>query len=121
MNYLLSVSAEAEHPNFVNPPKGEFEARQRSGPLLTNGAESELSRPDGKCGPPLQSVVDGVVVRLPDYPRTTAPSGMIPVSRYRQNAINSFRAKATMPILRMRLFPSPNFLSYQRASALLGW
>lgn len=44
MNYLLSVSAyaeqaNAEHPNFANPPKGEFEARDGSGPLLTNGAE----------------------------------------------------------------------------------
>src|SRR6185437_5133615 len=38
-NNLLSVSADAEHPNFVNPPKGECEAG-RSGPLLTNGAES---------------------------------------------------------------------------------
>ena len=35
--------------------------------------------------------------------------GMIPASRYRQNAINSFRAKATIPILRMRLLPFPNF------------
>jgi len=31
---------------------------------------------------------------------------MIPVSRYRQNAINSFRAKATIPILRIRLLPA---------------
>ena len=39
-NNLLSVSAEAEHPNFVNPPKGEMK-RGGSGPLLLYGAESE--------------------------------------------------------------------------------
>lgn len=32
MNYLLSVSAEAEHPNLVNPPKGVCEARQGADP-----------------------------------------------------------------------------------------
>jgi hypothetical protein len=33
VNNLLSVSAEAEHPNFVNPPKGEFEARMGADPF----------------------------------------------------------------------------------------
>lgn len=33
VNNLLSVSAEAEHPNFVNPPKGEFEARRGADPF----------------------------------------------------------------------------------------
>lgn len=33
VNYLLSVSAEAEHPNFVNPPKGVCEARQGADPF----------------------------------------------------------------------------------------
>jgi hypothetical protein len=33
VNYLLSVSAEAEHPNSVNPPKGEVEATRGAGPF----------------------------------------------------------------------------------------
>ena len=33
VNNLLSVPAEAEHPNFVNPPKGEFEARRGADPF----------------------------------------------------------------------------------------
>jgi hypothetical protein len=33
VNNLLSVSTEAEHPNFVNPPKGECEARRRADPF----------------------------------------------------------------------------------------
>jgi hypothetical protein len=33
VNNLLSVSTEVEHPNFVNPPKGECEARRRADPF----------------------------------------------------------------------------------------
>ena len=37
------------------------------------------------------------------------------------SAINSFRAKATMPSLRTRLFPSPNRRWYHWLSSLRGW
>jgi hypothetical protein len=33
VNNLLSVSTEAEHPNFVNPPRGEYEARRGVDPF----------------------------------------------------------------------------------------
>ena len=33
VNNLLSVSAEAEHPNFVNPPKGELKLRMGANPF----------------------------------------------------------------------------------------
>ena len=45
-------------------------------------------------------------------------AGNSPVSRYFHSAINSFRAKATMPSLRTRLFPSPNRRSYHLLSSL---
>ena len=79
MNYLLSVSAEAEHPNFVNPPKGVCEAR-RSGPLLTFGAESQAleTRSQMRAAPASVTERDPSLRR---YARSTAPSGMTPVSR----------------------------------------
>jgi len=33
VNNLLSVSAKAEHPNFVNPPKGEVKRRTGADPF----------------------------------------------------------------------------------------
>ena len=39
---------------------------------------------------------------------STAPSGTVPVSRYRHNATSSFRASATIPIFRKRIPPWPN-------------
>jgi hypothetical protein len=108
VNNLLSVSTEVEHPNFVNPPKGEGEARERSGPLLTNGTQRVTLQTRWLCEP--LPPVEDERWRARGQARSTAPSGMIPASRYRQNAINSFRAKATMPILRMRLLPCPNFV-----------
>ena len=54
------------------------------------------------------------------YPRSTAPSGIRPVSRKRQSAIKSFRASATMSIFRMRLLPCPNRFTYHWGSALVG-
>ncbi len=106
MNNLLSVSTEVEHPNFVNPPKGEVK-RGGSGPLLIDGAGSEAleTRQQMRAAPPV--LAEGTITPV-SYARSTAPSGTIPVSRYRQNAINSLRARATMPIFRTRLDSFPN-------------
>src|SRR5262249_58162701 len=43
-----------------------------------------------------------------------APAGTSPCSRYFHKAIKSFRAKATMPIFRLRPLPPPNRRWYQR-------
>jgi hypothetical protein len=46
--------------------------------------------------------------------------GGSPVSKYLHNAISSFRAKATIPTLRSRLFPLPKRRWYHRLSSLVG-
>jgi hypothetical protein len=50
---------------------------------------------------------------------TIAPVGTTPVVRYRQSAITSLRATATMPIRRAR-FPLPKFVRYHAVRALCG-
>ena len=50
----------------------------------------------------------------------TAPLGIAPVSRYRHNSTSSLLAKATIPILRIRLLPCPNRSSYHFVSSLSG-
>jgi hypothetical protein len=119
VNNLLSVSAEAEHPNFVNPPKGELKRKREQTPSDKRYGEPDSQDPAANAGRSLQSM-NGSTVTLRAYARSTAPSGTIPVSRYRQSAIRSFRARATIPIFRTRPFPFPNFFSYQRASSLSG-
>jgi hypothetical protein len=77
--------------------------------------------------PPLRSRIHTFPKLVPgnfaflSQPITSAPAGGSPVSRYFHNAINSVRAKATIPIFRMRLFPSPNRLWYHWLSSLSGW
>jgi len=51
---------------------------------------------------------------------STAPSGTMPASRNRQSAIKSFRARATIPILRSRLLPWPKRAWYHFDRALSG-
>jgi hypothetical protein len=55
------------------------------------------------------------------WPFTIAPSGITPCSTYRQSAMSSLRANATIPMRRSRRLPRPNFSSYQRVSVLVGW
>jgi hypothetical protein len=52
---------------------------------------------------------------------SSAPSGTSPAFKYFQRATNSFRAKATIPTFRHRLFPLANRRSYHRLSSLWGW
>jgi hypothetical protein len=52
---------------------------------------------------------------------STAPSGTKPSFRCFHRAINSFRAKATIPTFRIRLFPSPNRRWYHLLNSLSGW
>ncbi len=49
-NNLLSVSVETEHPNFVNPPKGEVEQFVEAGPFLLSVPRVALSRPVVNAG-----------------------------------------------------------------------
>jgi hypothetical protein len=61
-----------------------------------------------------------VFLRDTAYAFSCAPSGTVPVSTYRQSAMRSFRARATMPMRRIRFPPPPNRSRYQRLSALVG-
>jgi hypothetical protein len=53
-------------------------------------------------------------------PMNRAPFGGSPVSRYFHNAINRFRAKATIPTFRSRQFPLPKRRRYHRLNSLVG-
>jgi len=53
-------------------------------------------------------------------PISRAPFGGSLVSRYFHNAINSFRAKATIPTFRSRLFPLLKRRRYHRLNSLVG-
>ena len=53
-------------------------------------------------------------------PINRAPFGGSLVSRYFHNAINSFRAKATIPTFLSRLFPMPKRRRYHRLNSLIG-
>src|SRR5207302_4881355 len=91
--------------------------------------ETSQSQADHGCGTFFVAVADGE----PDTHRTrstpaiparrryaafsTAPVGITPSVAYRHSAISSFRASATMPILRVRL-PRPKRSWYQRVRAL---
>ena len=50
----------------------------------------------------------------------SAPSGTFPSSRWRHNATSSFRARATIPIFRIRLLPPPNRSRYHWLKRLVG-
>jgi len=52
---------------------------------------------------------------------STAPAGGVPVFRYFHSSIRSFRASATIPILRSRVLPRPYRSWYHRLRSLSGW
>jgi hypothetical protein len=69
----------------------------------------------------LESSQDAFFTRTTIFLVTTAPAGNSPVFKYFQRAINSFRARATIPTFRHRLFPWANRCMYQWLSSLSGW
>ena len=79
--------------------------------------------PRGYPDPPRAARTSSASIRRPDretrYALTRAPSGRTPWSRYRQKAISSLRASATMPIRRARPW-APNRCSNHRLRALVG-
>jgi hypothetical protein len=62
-NNLLSVSAKAEHPNLVNPPKGELKRGWERTPSNLRCRERGSRDPTANAGRSLQSVVKGAVPR----------------------------------------------------------
>jgi hypothetical protein len=86
------------------PSNGRFAARTRrhnghSAPALAIPFPSKLI--PSACLP----FSSPLVYRTRSAGLRRAPSGMAPVSRKRQSAIKSFRARATIPIRRRRLLP----------------
>jgi len=98
-----------EHPRLmleawrrVPPSRPRF----RPEPGLFDGDAHQLV-PRGGAQSPLAA--RGLSTRdYPPWPFTIAPSGICPCSTYRQSAMSSLRASATIPIRRSRRLPLPN-------------
>jgi hypothetical protein len=90
-------------------------------PLLAHGSTWEPGVFDGDAHQlGIARPARDVFLRYTADAFSCAPSGTVPVSTYRQSAMRSFRARATMPMRRIRFPPPPNRSRYQRLSALVG-
>jgi len=123
--HLLSVPARSRSPHSLFAAKRVWEARGE-GPHLTLGqpgrpgiAPGPRTRSCGACLDFSQALIYAAFGCACFF--STAPAGGVPVCRYFQSSIRSFRASATIPIFRSRALPLAYRSRYHRLNSLSGW
>ena len=114
VNNLLSVSAEAEHPNFVNPPKGELKRRRERTPSDKRYREPDSRDPATNAGRSLQSM-NGSTVTLQGAMR----GARRPPERFLSRDTATARSRAFAPERRFRS-SAPGYFHFRTSSRTSG-